>query len=113
MANTRLKPRWNRSKRFTAYITNLNRNSTPREITGDTGIPMPLVPSNKIFANESAPTFPAPLPRKVMRQFPELGGWEKKNKELLVTIRRALHITTGSEFEDVNIKDHDMRRITL
>jgi hypothetical protein len=74
---------------------------------------MAIVPANKTFASESAPTFPAPLPRKVMRQFPELGNWEKKNAELLVTIRRCLHIMTGSDLEDVNIKDHDLRGITL
>lgn len=74
---------------------------------------MPLVPTSKIFANEQAPTFPAPLPRKVMRQFPELKGWEKKNKELLVTIRKCLHIVTGSDLEDVQIQGHDMRELHL
>jgi hypothetical protein len=69
---------------------------------------MPIVPRNNVFANESAPPFPAPLPRKVLRQFPELKGWEKKNAELLVEIRKNLHITTGSDFESVDTKPHDL-----
>lgn len=74
---------------------------------------MAIVPRNKVFTNESAPPFPAPLPRKVLRQFPELKGWEKKNKELLVIIRQNLHITTGSELEMVNPHERDMKLVTL
>jgi hypothetical protein len=69
---------------------------------------MPIVPRNKVFANESAPPFPAPLPRKVVRQFPELNGWEKKNAELLVEIRKNLHITAGSDLEMMDTKPHNM-----
>ena len=50
----------------------------------------------------NAPLFPVPLKGRIMRRYPELRLWEKKNKELLVTIQKALHIIPPPELMNIN-----------